>query len=224
MTFASRVLGFFCLDFDFAFDLRTAAFSPITERVYVGSRPTLDDVPALAEAGITHVVSCLEEPALSTMSFLDLSFETLRLPLRDSMDEDIAATFPTFTRFAEQTAVVLVHCQVGVSRSATLATAHLMQAERLTFWDAVSHVRQKRPGILPNIGFASQLQRLEHALFPEVRPELSSLARYLREIANAPVDIEVLQEVLVQHDFDAPRALRAIFGGEIPRVVQGARA
>jgi len=40
----------------------------------------------------------------------------------------------------------------------------------------------------------------------------------------APVEIEVLQSALERHRYDAAAALRMIFGGEIPRVVQGVRA
>lgn len=97
-----------------------------------------------------------------------------------------------------------------------------MTTEDLSFLDAYMLLREKRPGVLPNIGFASQLQHLEHERRSE-RPELSSLARYLRDIACAPVPIEELQEVLERHDYNAPKALRAIFADEIPRVVQGAR-
>ena len=76
-----------------------------------------------------------------------------------------------------------------------------------------------------NIGFASQLQRLEYALHPELRArgELSSLARYLRQICNVPAEVALLQEALERHDCDALRAIRAIFGDDIPRVVQGVR-
>jgi hypothetical protein len=101
----------------------------------------------------------------------------------------------------------------------------MMKTEGLSFFDALTRVRAKRIQVLPNIGFASQLQRLEHELRPESVSEApSSLARYLHTICNAPVEIEVLQSALERHGFDAPTALRMIFGGEIPRVVQGVRS
>ena len=49
------------------------------------------------------------------------------------------------------------------------------------------------------------------------------MAQYLHQICNAPVEIEILQSALERHGYDAPEALRMIFGGEIPRVVQGVR-
>jgi hypothetical protein len=120
---------------------------------------------------------------------------------------------------------LFVHCEVGVSRSATLVTALLMKTEGLSFFEAVSEVRSKRNQVLPNIGFASQLQRLEHELEPSsVNRVPSSLAQYLHQICNAPVEIDLLQSALERHDYDAPAALQTVFGGEIPRVVQGVRA
>ena len=146
------------------------------------------------------------------------------------MHEDVAETFPHFFDFAgaatagDPDAKLFVHCEVGVSRSATLAIALLMKTEGLSFFDAVCRVRAKRFQVLPNIGFASQLQRLEHELQPSAAMEApSSLAKYLHQICNAPVEIEVLQSALERQSYDAPAALEMIFGGEIPRVVQGVR-
>ncbi|MCO4769009.1 MAG: dual specificity protein phosphatase family protein [Deltaproteobacteria bacterium] len=215
--------------FDFSIDLTDAPFNRVADGVYVGARPQPAGLQALEEAGITHVISCLEETERGSVAFLRERFETVFIPVRDSIDSDIAASFPEAFAFASRAqaspskAGLLVHCAVGVSRSATVATALVMQRQALTFLDAYRSVRAGRPKVLPNIGFASQLQRLEHSMHAETRGELSSLARYLREVCNVPVEIEVLQEMLERHDYDAPRAIRAIFGGDIPRVVQGVR-
>ena len=226
--FTSRLLALLGLDFDFTVDMRGESFSAITPSLHVGVRPSAEDVPALKDKGITHVVSCLEDPAPSTTQLQSEGFTTLAITIRDGMDQDIAAFFPKMFAFASQahddpSHKMLVHCEAGVSRSATLATAWLMKSERLTFLEAFTRLKDKRQRVLPNIGFASQLQRFEHALFPERTDELSSLARYLREVCAVPTEVEVVQEFLEQNDYDAPRALRAIFGGEIPRVVQGVR-
>jgi len=49
--------------------------------------------------------------------------------------------------------VVLVHCFAGVSRSATIVIAYLMQEHGLTLTDALMHVRKQRYFINPNDGF-----------------------------------------------------------------------
>lgn len=66
--------------------------------------------------------------------------------------------FPSFS-----TGKVLVHCIMGVSRSATLVIAYLMLWQRLTLRDALKHVVQKR-AIYPNRNFLSLLLKLDEQL------------------------------------------------------------
>lgn len=227
---AERVLSRLGLELDFSVDLRERFFTEITETLYLGARPNEEGAEELKSVGVTHVVSCLMEDDRSRMAFLQQDFQHLFLGVHDGMHHDIAGTFSQFFDFAEAAtasdpnAKLFVHCEVGVSRSATLVVALLMKTEGLSFFEAVCRVRSKRIQVLPNIGFASQLQRLEHELEPPSATCVpSSLARYLHQICNAPVEIEVLQAALERHHFDAPVALRMIFGGDIPRVVQGVR-
>lgn len=226
-----RLLAMFGLDFEFSLDMQRKPFSEITENLFVGSRPRRDDIVALKDIGITHVVSCLPEREQSNLSYLSRDFECLFVPVCDSINEDIACAFPSVFEFAAKAsekdagAKLLVHCEAGVSRSATVAIALVMHSQSKTFFDAFLKVRQGRPEALPNIGFASQLQQLENALIPGqiTTREPSSLARYLSQICNAPVEPELLQRALERHDYDAGLALRAVFGDDIPRVVQGVK-
>jgi protein-tyrosine phosphatase len=227
-SFADRVLSRLGLALDFSVDLRASFLSEITPSLYLGARPNQERLEQLKGSGVTHVVSCLTEDDRSDIAFLKRDFEHLFLEIHDGMDQDISERFPEFFDFAAvataNDAKLFVHCEVGVSRSPSLVIAWLMKTESMTFLEALSHVRSKRIQVLPNIGFASQLQRLERDLQPDSTTETpSSLAKYLHEICNAPVEIEVLQSALERHHYDAPAALRMIFNGEIPRVVQGAR-
>ena len=53
----------------------------------------------------------------------------------------------------------LVHCELGVNRSATLAVAYKVDSERVTLTQAVRQVRIERPNVLCNDGFRRQLVR-----------------------------------------------------------------
>jgi len=53
----------------------------------------------------------------------------------------------------------LVHCELGVNRSATLAVAYKVDSERVTLTQAVRQVRIDRPNVLCNDGFRRQLVR-----------------------------------------------------------------
>jgi protein-tyrosine phosphatase len=227
---ADRMLTALGLGMDFSVDLRESFFTQITPTLYLGARPTRERVEELKGAGVTHVVSCLMDEERSQMSFLQEDFEHLFLDLHDGIDQDIAGTFSQFFDFvaaataSDPNAKLFVHCEVGVSRSPTLVIALLMKTEALSFFEALHRVRSKRFQVLPNIGFASQLQRLEHELQPHsMNRAPSSLARYLHGVCNAPVELEVLQSALERHRYDALTSLEMIFGDEIPRVIQGVR-
>jgi len=219
------------LGLDFALDLTEVPFHRITGHLHLGGRPTEATVPALREAGITHVVSCLPERLRGEVAFLEHSeapLQTTFYDLRDGIHADPSLHFPSFFATMEQTRAcggqLLVHCQLGVSRSATFATAWVMRSQQLRFFEAVQLVRARRPQVLPNIGFASQLQQLEHELVgARTDGEPSSLARYLHEICQVPIERGVLDEALEQHGHDALASLTAIFGDELPRVIQGVR-
>lgn len=224
-TLLDRLLALVGLDLDFDVDLHAEKFSLVHDGLWVGARPVPRDVPTLRERGVTHVVSCLEPADHDGVAFLAAHFHHDMVAVRDSRDVDLAASFDAFCALADRAradGALLVHCEKGVSRSATLAISAVMQRDRVGFAEAFERVRAGRGGVRPNIGFASQLYRLERelALAPPQNP--SSLARYLREVCLVPVDVDVLHDQLERHDHDAPAAIRAIFGDEIPRVVQGA--
>ena len=56
---------------------------------------------------------------------------------------------------------VLVHCNDGMSRSASLVIAYLMQKYGLDFKAALSHVQSRRFCVQPNDGFEQQLREFE---------------------------------------------------------------
>lgn len=59
---------------------------------------------------------------------------------------------------------VVVHCHVGVSRSATVVLAYLMYTNHWTLCNAISYVKDRRPHIKPNPTFIKDLMRLEYEI------------------------------------------------------------
>lgn len=228
---AASIRSFWKLEWIGEDDLYLQAFSEITPNLLVGRLPTPEGVAQLQGRGVTHVVSCVQPGKRSDVEFLEHHFDHLFLPAHDEMRQDMRKTFDQFFAHVDEARIndpvmkVLVHCEVGVSRSASLAIALVMRDQGLSFLDGYALVRSKRIQALPNIAFASQLQHLEHELRPELAAASpSSLATYLTRYCSAPGEVAELQQALERHGYDATAALRSIYGGEIPRVVQGVRS
>lgn len=59
---------------------------------------------------------------------------------------------------------VLVHCKMGISRSASVVIAYAMKAYDWDFGQAIKHVKEKRSCIKPNKSFVSQLETYQGIL------------------------------------------------------------
>lgn len=88
-------------------------------------------------------------------------------PLIDQPSSDISRYFYIAAKFIENGinggGKVLVHCMVGMSRSATCVLAYLMICKRMSASEAIRTVRMHRD-IRPNDGFIQQLADLDNEL------------------------------------------------------------
>ncbi|XP_068111492.1 dual specificity protein phosphatase 13A-like isoform X2 [Hyperolius riggenbachi] len=90
------------------------------------------------------------------------------VPANDSPDFDMSQYFYSASEFIHKALTspgdrVLVHCAVGISRSATLVLAYLMIHHHLSLTQAIEKVQENR-WICPNIGFLQQLIHLDEEL------------------------------------------------------------
>ena len=118
----------------------------------------------LNELGITHVVNAAEE----IQKFFPAQRYYLNAPITDLINEDAASWFHLVSdeiqRVIARGGRVLVHCMMGLSRSATFVIAHLMMKEQITLGHAFADISAKRR-VHPNRRFMRDLRLLEVQIF-----------------------------------------------------------
>lgn len=141
-------------------DLQVASVIP---GLYMGSQDVAQDKDLLRKHKITHIISVGVQ--VCQCSEVIYSFiEALDLPEFD-MRPVFQQSAQLINDIRDSGGSVFVHCNAGVSRSATIVIAYLMEKEKLPYLQAVELLKQARPCVKPNDGFIRQLKLLENDLF-----------------------------------------------------------
>lgn len=98
----------------------------------------------------------------------DASLKYLRIAVVDEPEADLREHWDETYRFLDRAqrdgGSVLVHCKMGVSRSASTVLAYLMKAKGWSLTEAFDTIKARRPVVQPNEGFWAQLQVYEGML------------------------------------------------------------
>ncbi|CAG2164283.1 unnamed protein product [Oppiella nova] len=117
----------------------------------------------LKNLNITSILSTLWAPIPSAQRHRDLHYHFIKA--QDSKDQDLLSyflhTYDIIDRCVQSGAGILVHCRVGISRSATIVIAYLMRRYRKPYEEMRALVKSRRNLIHPNPGFIRQLQLFE---------------------------------------------------------------
>ncbi|CCV02518.1 Dual specificity phosphatases [Armadillidium vulgare iridescent virus] len=113
------------------------------------------------EHGFTRIVNVTENNFPYTTPHLWIS-------LPDREESDLFSKLESSTDYIYQSLKsghkVLIHCQAGISRSATITIAFVMRVLHKNLDDALEYVKAKRPIVNPNKGFIQQLKLFENFL------------------------------------------------------------
>lgn len=136
----------------------------ILPNLYLGGWEAVLDSPSLHEHGIRSLVCCMRELEFPDSKFLP-DVEYHRVDVEDMGREPIDLFFPEATEFIHnqllQERPVLIHCKAGVSRSASVLLAYLMEYCGHSLYDAFVLTLRHRPTITPNPGFMETLRDYE---------------------------------------------------------------
>ncbi len=136
--------------------------------VWLGSKQNATDKKFFDEHHISHVLSIttsLKNSECNTIQqnlfSADQKKEHRIIKLYDVPNEDLLSSIPECITFLE-TAInsgsgTLIHCDQGVSRSASIVIALIMYRFTVPIQDAVPMLKDVRPIIDPNPGFVRQL-------------------------------------------------------------------
>ncbi|EAU82612.2 hypothetical protein CC1G_07894 [Coprinopsis cinerea okayama7 len=128
-------------------------------RIYLGNLAAARDVERRNQLGITRVLSvCPDYPSEGGDHHEVIDVE-------DDEYQDILVHLPGACAFIQRAVdrreKVLVHCKMGISRSATVVAAYLMKSQGMDASTALRYLTQKRHQIHPNYGFIKQLEAFE---------------------------------------------------------------
>lgn len=141
--------------------------------IYIGDAASAKNKVFLRMMGITHILNTAEGSRYGQVDtghiyYRDMpNIRYMGFPMMDQPTTDISRYFYIASKFVENGVnsggKVLVHCLVGMSRSATCVLAYLMIARKMTATEAIRTVRMHRD-IRPNDGFLEQLADLDNEL------------------------------------------------------------
>ncbi|CAF1162517.1 unnamed protein product [Rotaria sordida] len=138
----------------------------LDNQLYLGTGHQATNWKVVRDLKLTHIINISVEHQCvfaDKIKYLHIELEDKEdVLLKDRFDETIH--FMNIA-FQNPTNRILVHCNLGISRSSTLILAYLMKTYNSTLYEAYKFLRHRRPIVCPNIGFLHQLIEYEHDLF-----------------------------------------------------------
>ena len=135
--------------------------SQILPWLYLGGYNNAINLQELSDIGINYILNC----AIECKNAYPTKFKYLHLKINDVPSFPIKSFFNQAVNFISEAQKnnrkILVHCQLGVSRSVTIVAAFLMKKFKFRAIYALEFVKRRRMQAMPNYGFLNQLAEYE---------------------------------------------------------------
>lgn len=139
----------------------------IIEGIYLGDINSVYDIKQLKDIGITHIISVIS----GFVPPYPNDFNYLVLNALDNVNTSLIEHFDETNSFIDDAFIdnkkVLIHCQYGRSRSATIVSAYIIKSFGMDVKNSLEVVKSKRNIIEPNEYFVNQLKEYYSSLYPQ---------------------------------------------------------
>ncbi|KAK8766718.1 hypothetical protein V5799_006500, partial [Amblyomma americanum] len=140
------------------------AATEILEYLYLGSEWNASNLEELKDKGVGHILNVTRE----IDNFYPGLFDYFNIRVYDDETTEMLKhwdkTYKYIAQAKEQGSKVLVHCKMGISRSASVVIAYVMKAYGWDLRQALDFVKTRRSCIKPNSGFLKQLETYQGIL------------------------------------------------------------
>lgn len=140
------------------------AATEIFPHVYLGSEWNASNLEELQNNGVGYILNVTKE----IDNFYPGTFDYLNIRVYDDEKTELLkhwdSTFKYIAQVKDRGSKVLVHCKMGISRSASVVIAYAMKAFNMSLEEALALVKKKRTCIKPNQAFCNQLKTYEGIL------------------------------------------------------------
>ncbi|KAF9361360.1 hypothetical protein BGX26_003872 [Mortierella sp. AD094] len=213
----------------------------ILPHLYLGAEHNALDVNILSRLGITAVLNVAIEIAtasrqqyqseinnsastgdriVKTMQGKSIHYKNLSWSHHQG---NLQSEFPAAFAFIEETkskgGKVLVHCQLGVSRSASLVIAYVMKSLQMNLTDAYDFVKARSSVISPNMSLMYQLSEFGKTLNKPMATSASATSTTTSNWASSREDDEDEYPYPTEMDVDETENKRTIITPPSPVVV-----
>ena len=139
-------------------------------RLYLGNAIHSGNAKILQDLHITHIINVSRLMANVFEHKHAVAIVYYRIPIGDTAKAKIEDHFETSFQYIERvlsddSCRILVHCQHGISRSASIVIAYLIKKHTWTYAHSLAFVKKRRRSATPNKSFAKKLALWETDVF-----------------------------------------------------------
>ena len=135
--------------------------SQIFPWLYLGSYRNACDKNDLKDLNVTHILNC----AIECYNRYPNEFVYCHIKLNDLPSFNLNPYLNQAINFIDNAhknnGNILIHCQLGISRSTSCVIAFMIKVMKFTTMEALEFIKRKRKLVMPNYGFLEQLIKFE---------------------------------------------------------------